>query len=79
MWWSMKKKIRDLTKEDKNNICSSHLSCGDCPLSFLEKGKSYYHCKDNFLEQYSEEEVEVDDWRKNKTISRKESWNYFFW
>ncbi len=57
----MKKKIRDLTEENKNHICSSHLSCGDCPLSFLEKGKSYYHCKDNFLEQYSEEEVEVDD------------------
>lgn len=55
------KKKRDLTEENKSHICSSHLSCGDCPLSFLEKGKSYYHCKDNFLEQYSEEEVEVDD------------------
>lgn len=48
----MKKKIRDLTFEEKNSICMEH-DCEDCPLNFKdnkEYGKGYFACWNDIQE-----------------------------
>ena len=32
----MKKKIKDLTREEFNKICSKHSLCPNCPLLYLD-------------------------------------------
>lgn len=52
----MKKKIKDLTKDEKNSICDEHDYCHNCQLYIKSSG----HCKHHDLDTYGEEEVEVD-------------------
>lgn len=53
----MKKKIKDLTKEDFKNNCKKHSACYDCPLSItFDCGKNII-CLNDILER----EVEVDE------------------
>ena len=51
----MKKKIKDLTMKEVYKICSKY-SCKDCPLDVPK-----LWCKFHNLEQYGDEEVEVED------------------
>ena len=51
----MKKKIKDLTLEEIKKICINH-SCQFCPLDINE-----FWCKNNDLEHYGEQEIEVDE------------------
>ena len=50
----MKKKIKDLTLEEIKRICINH-SCVYCPLEVNE-----LWCKNDDLERYGDEEIEVD-------------------
>ena len=49
----MKKKIKDLTSEEKEKICVRHFSCRFCPLR-LANGKGSFACA-------YDEEIEVDE------------------
>lgn len=55
-----KKKIKDLTLEEKNKICNNYSYCHSCPLSFLVN-RSIVCCKDVDKDVDLEKEVEVDD------------------
>lgn len=51
----MKKKIKVLTYDEIKKICSNNI-CDSCPFDLDE-----LFCKFNDLEQYGEEEIEVDE------------------
>lgn len=53
----MKKKIKDLTKEEVMTICEKY-DCYKCPLYI---GINIYKCKDERLNKYGDEEIEVED------------------
>ena len=50
----MKKKIKDLTLEEKKMICEKHETCEDCPLRLFQFHLGSYACA-------YESEVEVDE------------------
>lgn len=54
----MKKKIKDLTKKETKQICDKHKNCHNCP--FLIVGNPFV-CKDDELDKYGNEEIEVED------------------
>ena len=51
----MKKKIKDLTKEEFDKICDNNI-CTSCKLD-----TNYLWCKIDNLENYGDEEIEVED------------------
>lgn len=53
----MKKKIKDLTKEEVMTICDKY-RCEECPLYTY---KDAYYCKDERLNLHGDEEIEVED------------------
>ena len=52
-------KIKDITWELSTRICKSHENCNDCPLD-CDCG-----CKDNYLKEYGEEEIDVSPYLKD--------------
>ena len=58
----MKKKIKDLTLKEAEQICDNHYSCLCCTLFISE-----YKCfKDLLREEKLEQEIEVEDVEVNK-------------
>ncbi|MCM1556779.1 MAG: hypothetical protein NC087_04515 [Anaeroplasma bactoclasticum] len=57
----MKKKIKDLTDEEINRICTHYKQKGICCKCPLNRGEHYILCKDYRLDLYGEEEVEIDE------------------
>ena len=67
----MKKKIKDLTKKQRNKICSKYFTqhdCINCPLSpFVKEGRGIkvkFSCNKNVIKEwnnYLNKEVEVDE------------------
>ena len=55
----MKKKIKDLTREETVNICKGQAYCYGCPLEFTKKCAGYEY-KDE------DEEIEIPDIKKNE-------------
>lgn len=53
----MKKKIKDLTLKELRKICKNN-NCYNCPL-YIPMGQD--KCKDDLIEQYGNEEIEVED------------------
>ena len=54
----MKKKIKDLTLEERQKVCEQHEKCKDCPLAMgYSYMSNYIVCLGNKLER----EVEVDE------------------
>lgn len=52
----MKKKIKDLTKEEIEIICNKHGNCFECPLIIYDRGTRIY-CANGILSR----EVEVNE------------------
>ena len=54
----MKKKIKDLTSKDIENICEPDIGCRDCPLSIYIKEYDSPTC---CLADYLESEIEINE------------------
>ena len=52
----MKKKIRNLTKEEIQIICRNHEYCEDCPFNISENEDTY--CITDYLDL--DKEIEID-------------------
>ena len=57
----MKKKIKDLTLEEFQNICDKHLCNNKCQLFGQVNSTGWYFCKKDDLDRYGNEEIEVED------------------
>ena len=45
----IKKKIKDLTKEEIENICKKNGNCFECPLSITYDGGTRIYCANGIL------------------------------
>lgn len=60
----VKKKIKDLTKEEAEKICNKHYVCNECPLDIYFSVSSKRYCIKNIIQSYKEDlerEIEVED------------------
>lgn len=65
----MKKRIKDLTKEEFKTICSNHKECdedydGNCPFEIINENGEHNGCKYifySFYGRYANTKIEVEE------------------